>query len=134
MEELLRSANLKVTKGRLEVLRVLSERDVPLNSEEIFSKCDTKVCPHYTSVYRILSSLSEGGIVEVSVSQNGLKYFKLKNKGHKHYIRCMKCGEISPIESCPIEAMEEEIEEKLGYSIIDHNIEFVGVCPKCRRD
>ena len=30
--------------------------------------------------------------------------------------------------------IEQSIHEKTGYAILSHNLEFVGICPKCQKN
>jgi len=132
-EKLLRDNNLKVTKGRIAILELLYSSKIPMNTEEIFNYVDKDELPSFTSLYRILNQLSEAGILEKNLYQNGLLYYELKGKKHRHYIICSKCGKISPIEHCPISEFVEEASIETGYVVEDHVVELIGICPNCQK-
>ncbi|MBU5669353.1 transcriptional repressor [Peptoniphilus sp. MSJ-1] len=131
-EKLLRDNNLKITKGRLAILELLHQSKIPMNTEEIFAEVDKEELPSFTSLYRILNQLTDVGIIEKNLYQNGLLYYELRDKKHKHYIICEKCGKISAIENCPISDFEKEASIETGYIVVDHVIELKGICPDCQ--
>jgi len=52
---------------------------------------------------------------------------------HDH-VRCVRCGRIDDVPASPTGDAAERIRENLGYDIIGRRLEFMGVCPKCRRE
>ena len=84
------------------------------------------------TVYRNLEVLSEAGMIrklEISGSQ---KRFDGVTENHYH-VRCVKCGRVDDIHTGPIAGIDEVIKSVHGYEIVSHRLEFVGVCPRCRK-
>jgi Fe2+ or Zn2+ uptake regulation protein len=51
---------------------------------------------------------------------------------HDDYLVCTKCGRIQRLDiSCPVEALERDIEKTSGFTKLYHELEFYGLCPKC---
>lgn len=131
MKEILKDNNLKVTKGRLEVLNTLNKSQTPLSVEEIYNNISRESCKSLTTAYRIVNQLEDAKIIRKAFSKNGISYYELSIHSHKHYIVCSICGKITPIDHCPIESLENLVEKETGYEITGHIIELSGICPDC---
>ncbi|NBR46943.1 MAG: transcriptional repressor, partial [Verrucomicrobia bacterium] len=59
----LRQAGLKSTPGRRAVLDILAKSTSPLSPEQIHAKVGSEICDRAT-IYRILESLGEAGLVQ----------------------------------------------------------------------
>ena len=47
---------------------------------------------------------------------------------------CTKCDRIERLEmECPVEALESQIAEASGFTNLDHELEFFGICPECQK-
>ncbi|MBW2078857.1 MAG: transcriptional repressor, partial [Deltaproteobacteria bacterium] len=53
-------------------------------------------------------------------------------RNHYH-IRCIHCGRVedAPIEM--VDTIEQDIREASDYTILAHRLEFIGVCPTCKK-
>ena len=131
-DEILKDNNLKITKGRIALLELLKNSEVPMNTEEIFDLTDKESIPSFTSLYRMLNELSDKGIIRKNLYSNGLFYYELAQTDHKHYIVCSKCGKVSPIKECPISDFEKIAEDETGYKVVGHIVELRGICPECQ--
>lgn len=129
--EILKSSDLKATKRRQEVLSILQKAEAPMTAEEIYVIAIKAVHMSLSTAYRTLATLSEKGIILKSQSQDGKAYYQINDHQHKHYLVCTLCGEVLPIDGCPLEALEKEIAKKTGYTITGHNLAFSGICPRC---
>ncbi|WP_036729979.1 Fur family transcriptional regulator [Peptoniphilus mikwangii] len=132
MEKLLKKHNLKITKGRVEILKLLSKCNNAISADEVYSKIPHSSCRSIATVYRILNQLADLGILRKTLQQNGICYYEMHTHSHKHYIVCTKCGEIEPISECPMEPFEKEVSSTTGYKVTGHSIELKGICPKCQ--
>ena len=54
-ENILRKNDLKITHGRIELLDLLYNSKIPMNTEEIYSSVNKKIIPSFTSLYIILN-------------------------------------------------------------------------------
>ncbi|WP_071027164.1 Fur family transcriptional regulator [Peptoniphilus raoultii] len=133
-QKLLKEHNLILTKGRLHALEVLSKEEIPLNVEEIFAKVDKEFVPNFTSLYRILNQLYDAGLLNKTIYQDGINYYEFKRHDHRHYIICTKCGKVSKIKGCPMDAFEEEVSNDTGFIVKGHTVELEGICPDCQKN
>lgn len=84
------------------------------------------------TIYRVLNSFCDDGIVHKILSDDGKYYFAFcvncSEKAHKHnhfHFRCLSCGKI--------ECIPNEIEVKLpaGYLSVNFNGFISGYCANC---
>ena len=119
------------TKSKKAILQCLQEAgNYGLRADSIESQL-----PEFdrVTIYRVLQSFIDDGIIHKVISDNGkFYYFKCKNCGevhhHHHYhFKCEKCGKVA--------CMENEIEVKVpkGYTIDNVNFWITGVCNKCKK-
>lgn len=131
MENLLREKGLKATKGRLEVLKILKEAARPMSAAQVFHELPKDACASLSTVYRILNQLTEADILQASLQQDECTYYEYRNEEHRHYIVCSRCGKLSPIDDCPLDALDEHILRSTGYAITGHRFQLEGICPDC---
>lgn len=131
MKNILKDNNLKITKGRLEVLRLLDKSSTPLSVEEIYNQISRQSCKSLTTAYRIVNQLEDANIIRKALQKDNISFYEMSLPSHKHYIICSICGRVTPIDHCPIEPLEQEVEKTTGYKITGHIIELNGICPEC---
>jgi Fur family ferric uptake transcriptional regulator len=94
-----------------------------------------------TTIYRTLELLHRLGFVHKVATSNGQSRYELRSedkKEHHHHLICIKCGKIIDYRDFVQEELElvkkteETLAKKHNFLIKDHNIEFVGLCEKCR--
>jgi Fur family ferric uptake transcriptional regulator len=94
-----------------------------------------------TTVYRTLELLYRLGFVQKVSSGDGQSRYELKSedkKDHHHHLICTKCGRIVDYRDFVQEELElvkkteETLANKHDFLILDHNIEFLGLCKNCR--
>ena len=99
--EPLRQAGLKSTPGRRAVLEVLARTASPLSPEQIQTKVGSEVCDRAT-VYRILESLGEAGLVQRVILAGKTLYLPEESSHHHHHIVCRKCRSTVCLDECLI--------------------------------
>lgn len=127
----LKSADLKQTKKRILILSVLETATTALTVEEIEEVTSKEIKMSISTIYRALNALAQRNVVTKTLHQDGKAYFEINSHNHKHTLICTLCNEKVPIETCPLEILEEHLIEKTGYIITGHSLEFFGVCPAC---
>jgi len=84
------------------------------------------------TVYRNLEIISTSGLIQKIGPPSSQMRFDGKTDNHYH-IRCVSCGRVedAPVES--FDKLEEAMQKKSNYSILGHRLEFLGICPECRK-
>jgi len=84
------------------------------------------------TVYRNLEILSACGLIQkIGPISSQMRFDGITNK-HYH-LRCINCGRVEDAPIIPTENLENVIREKSNYSILDHKLEFIGICPQCKK-
>lgn len=123
---------LRRTKQRLAVLKILQEAERPMSAAMIASAMQSDGATNwFSTVYRVLDAfMAHDMVVETSVSGSDVKLYELKREDHHHYIICVKCHKMVPLEDCPLDEILGKVE---GFRILDHRLEISGICDQCAR-
>ncbi len=130
------------TAPRESILNLLTRTPGHLSAKEIYAS----LYPSYpglglTTVYRTLELLRGLGIVQKVTPGDGQGRYELKSvhkNDHHHHLICTRCGKIVNYRDFVQEELElvkkteETLTKKYNFAIRDHNIEFLGLCEKCR--
>lgn len=131
--KVLQDNNLKMTHARQMVLKFFLDATVPTTADDIFFfLAEMRCATDRATVYRILEAFREKGIINRIEFQEGKFRYEIAGSDHHHLI-CEKCGLISDISECGIEAWEKEIQVKKGFMVKRHSLEFFGECISCQR-
>ncbi|MDH4217808.1 MAG: transcriptional repressor [Candidatus Aminicenantes bacterium] len=94
-----------------------------------------------TTVYRTLDLLVRMGLINKFAFGDGQSRYEFKSedkKGHHHHVICSECGKIIDYsdfledELELVRKTEKRLSEKYNFNVLGHNIEFYGLCEKCR--
>lgn len=130
--KVLQENNLKNTHARQVVLDLFLQTRTPIAADQIFSYLSQKKCDiDRATVYRILDTFVEKGIISRIEFQEGKFRYEIAGNDHHHLI-CEKCSSISDISDCGISEWEKEIRSKKGFLVKRHSLEFFGVCSSCQ--
>ncbi len=90
-----------------------------------------------TTIYRIINSLIEKGIVTKIPLENKqgccYRYNSKSEQCHNHYhLICEKCNNLVHFESDEIKKISKQAEENEEFQIDNDRIVFYGVCKNCK--
>lgn len=132
----LKAQGFKSTKLQHSLLELLA-RSKPLTVSELLKQLKK----HYptlnkTTLYRQLDNLHKSGWVKLIELGDGKKRYEMANS-HHHHLVCQSCQAIAPVETDVLEAVFEQIEQditqNLKFQILEHNLEFFGICQNCQK-
>jgi Fur family ferric uptake transcriptional regulator len=137
IKQLLQSQGFKLTPQREATVRVLLENEEDhLSAEDVFMLVKEKA-PEIglATVYRTLELLTEMHVVEKINFGDGVARYDLRtesNKHHHHHLICVKCGSMTEIMDDWLLPLEERLEKEYRFRVLDHRLDFQGVCANCR--
>ena len=85
------------------------------------------------TVYRNLEILSECSMIQKLELGGTQKRFDGNLRNHYH-VRCIRCGCIEDVPMEPLTSIESAIRGVSDYEIIGSRLEFIGVCPQCKKE
>ena len=125
---------IKKTKQREVLLALLQNLEKPATTEELYqSACKEATSLNLSTVYRTLELFYKKNIVIKTVSSETQKaMYELNRYEHRHYMVCVKCQNIFPLENCPCDLIEQFVLENSNFKMLDHKLEILGYCPACK--
>lgn len=136
MENLdLKKAGLKVTLPRVKILEILETKDSKrhMTAEDVYKALiESGEDVGLATVYRVLTQFESAGLVNRLHFEEGHSVFELDAGEHHDHIVCVECGKVDEFVDEVIEARQEEIAKKAGYTITDHSLYIYGVCAECQ--
>lgn len=130
----LRKISLKATPARLGVLKFLESISKPVDVQtliEYLNKKEIKTDP--ATVFRIVGMFTRKGLLTPIQLNEGKFRYELSSKSDHHHLVCEKCRDIEDISDCNIDALEKDIEKRKKFQVVNHSLEFFGVCHACQR-
>lgn len=133
----LRASGERMTPIRMELLNILSKSTEPRSPQELRARLEKKgFSANKTTVYRQLEMLERYGIVQsVQFADRTRRYELVSESGHHHHLVCVHCERVEDI-SFPTELEEQEklIWKQHRFTVLQHSLEFFGVCRRCRAE
>lgn len=133
IKELIKSNNMKVTKSRVEILKLLVENEGSYQVDEIYDilkKSGFEI--DLSTVYRTLDSFYTKGLVDKFSLGDDRNTYSFNHHKHKHKLSCEICDKEVEID-CPMNTVEEIIKKTTGYTLVEHHLDFRAVCEDCRK-
>jgi Fur family ferric uptake transcriptional regulator len=93
------------------------------------------------TIYRTLELLLQLGLIRKINAGDGQSRYELQAQdlaGHHHHVICSDCGRIIDYQYLAgeelkwVKKVERALAKKYNFLIKDHNVEFFGLCERCR--
>jgi len=130
----LREHEFRITPQRIAILKVLAESKTHPSVESIYER----VKPDFpttslATVYKTITLAKElGEVMELGFSEGGNRYDGSNPSPHPHLI-CLRCKKIVDPEIDLLSDMTLEVARESGFKIVNHRLDFFGVCPECQK-
>lgn len=122
--------NTPQRKVILEELQKLNSHPTAVGLYEIVRQRCPKVS--LGTIYRNLELLTGMGVIQKLEYSGAEARFDGNAERHDH-LRCIRCGRVDDVDGPPLDLSRAKGHDLGGYEILDHRLEFVGICPQCRR-
>lgn len=132
--EQLKNAGHRMTTTRREIIILLSECTAPITAMELLAQLKKRHrAVNKTTVYRELDFLQTQQLIHVVQFGDGHKHFELAETEHHHHLRCMKCERVEDVHvDNELRLAERQIRKKSRFKIMNHSLEFFGLCVQCQ--
>jgi Fur family ferric uptake transcriptional regulator len=134
--EFLGEKNLRVTAQRQAIIDTAFSTRQHFTAEQLLAwsrRRDSSVSR--ATVYRTLPLLTESGLVREMDFGKDHKFYDpnyAEHPRHNHII-CQDCEKIVEFESSKIEKLENEISQRLGFSLKSHRLQITATCEEFKR-
>jgi Fur family ferric uptake transcriptional regulator len=130
---MLNQANLRMTRQRMVILEELRKVNTHPGADEIYEMVRKRL-PRISlgTIYRNLEILSKTGEIRRLETGSHLKRFDGRADDHYH-IRCVRCDRLVDIFVHLGMELDDRIKGSTDFSVLGHELEFIGICPNCQR-
>jgi Fur family ferric uptake transcriptional regulator len=131
LEQLLRGADLRVTRPRLAVLDAVYEHP-HADTDSIIGVVRGNLPEVSTqAVYDVLRALTAAGLVRRIEPAGSVARYESRVADNHHHVVCRSCGAIADVD-CAVGSTPCLIaSHDHGYSIDEAEVTYWGVCPEC---
>ncbi len=132
-EDTLKRAGLQKTAQRLAVFDILTRAEQPLTAGDVFLCLQEEQKVNRVTVYRILSSYTQKGIIREFESKRGIHYYERAwalKPPHPHF-NCRACGTMICMTTFVSTKTWKQMVNQHDYII--ENISISGICGMCRQ-
>jgi Fur family peroxide stress response transcriptional regulator len=129
----LKTQNFRITPQRLAILKILASSADHPSVERIYEQvkenfATTSLATIYKTVL-LLKQLNE--VLELGFPDGSNRYDGNKPYPHPHVI-CIKCNRVMDPDLGNMPQLAAAAAQKTGYQIVEHRLDFFGICPKCQ--
>lgn len=130
----LKERDFRLTPQRLAILKILAASNGHPSVDKIFDQVKLDFpTTSLATVYKTVTLLKElGEVLELGFPDGSNRYDGNKPYPHPHMV-CLKCKRISDPDLQSVEELTREAEQKTGFDILSHRLDFFGICPDCRQ-
>lgn len=130
----LKTNGYRLTNIRKAILGLLVKSHEPLSSLGLQSLLLQKeMSVNKTTVYRELAFLKKQNIVRELQFRDSVKRYEIMPENHHHHIVCVNCEKVEDVElKKDLDKAERMISKNMNFKIINHSLEFFGLCAKCQ--
>jgi Fur family ferric uptake transcriptional regulator len=119
---------LRMTDQRRVVARVITAAEDHPDVEELYARA-AQVDPRISlaTVYRTVKIFEEAGLLERLEFGDGRARYEDAERDHHDHLIDVNTGQVIEFVDPEIEALQERIAARLGYRLIGHRLELLGV-------
>jgi Fur family peroxide stress response transcriptional regulator len=130
----LREHRFRITPQRITILKVLVGGIEHPTVERIYEQVKSDFpTTSLATVYKTVTLLKElNEVLELGFPEGSNRYDGNRPYPHPHVI-CIQCKKIVDPDLSGLADMTSELKEETGFKIINHRLDFFGVCPSCQK-
>jgi Fe2+ or Zn2+ uptake regulation protein len=131
VEELLRGAELRVTRPRVAVLTAVYEHP-HADTDSLIGVVREGIGEVSTqAVYDVLRALTGAGLVRRIEPPGSVARYESRVGDNHHHVVCRSCGAIADVDCAVGDSPCLAASDDHGYSIDEAEVVYWGLCPSC---
>ncbi|RYB94009.1 transcriptional repressor [Nocardioides oleivorans] len=130
-EQLLRSADLRVTRPRLAVLRAVRRHPHADTGSVLAAVRAEQPAVSHQAVYDVLGVLSDHGIVRRIQPAGSVARYELRVGDNHHHVVCRSCGTVADVDCAVGHTPCLDASDSGGFVIDEAEVTYWGLCPAC---
>lgn len=130
----LRENGCRITPQRIAIFKILAASSGHPSVENIYKQVKP-IFPttSLATVYKNVTLLKElGEVLELAFSNDSSRYDGNRPHPHPHLI-CIKCKKILDPDLASLKEVTSELAQETGFKIVDHRLDFFGICSECQK-
>ena len=131
VEQLLRAADLRVTRPRLAVLRALGRHPHADTGSVLAAVRTEQPTVSHQAVYDVLGVLSDSGLVRRIQPAGSVARYELRVGDNHHHVVCRACGTVADVDCAVGVRPCLDASDAHGFVIDEAEVTYWGVCPDC---
>ncbi|MCG7608609.1 transcriptional repressor [Mycobacterium sp. CnD-18-1] len=130
-QQMLRSADLRVTRPRVAVLHAVSTHPHADTDTIIRAVRDELPDVSHQAVYDSLHALTAASLVRRIQPSGSVARYESRIGDNHHHVVCRSCGAIADVDCAAGSAPCLSASEDHGYEIDEAEVIYWGICPEC---
>ena len=130
-EHLLRSADLRVTRPRLAVLRAVRRHPHADTGSLLAAVRAEEAAVSHQAVYDVLGALTDAGLIRRIQPAGSVARYELRVGDNHHHVVCRSCGAIADVDCAAGHAPCLTASDDHGFTVDEAEVVYWGTCPTC---
>lgn len=131
LEQLVRSADLRVTRPRLAVLAAVHDHP-HADTDAIIRVVRERLGEvSHQAVYDVLRALTSSGLIRRIQPSGSVARYEARIGDNHHHVVCRSCGAIADVDCAVGETPCLTASDDHGFSIDEAEVVYWGLCPAC---
>jgi len=130
----LRERQFRITPQRIAILKILAASIEHPTVDRIYEQVKADFpTTSLATVYKTVTLLKElNEVLELGFPEGSNRYDGKRPYPHPH-VMCLKCKKIVDPDLSGLKDMTHEIIKETGFKIMNHRLDFFGICPGCQK-
>ena len=131
--EKLKLKKYRMTPQRKAILEVLANSKSHPSVDQVYQKVKKNFpMTSLATVYKTIGVLKEiDEVIELGFGDGSNRYDGYNPHPHPHLV-CTECRKIIDPDLSGLKDMTAELSAETGFQIVDHRLDFYGICPDCQ--
>ena len=131
LEQMLRGADLRVTRPRVAVLTAVHAHPHADTDSVIGAVRRELPSVSHQAVYDVLRALTTAGLVRRIQPSGSVARYESRVGDNHHHVVCRSCGDIADVDCAVGEAPCLHASDNSGFAIDEAEVIYWGLCPAC---